>query len=73
MNWIKDLIWDLFYSHPKTVGMTYTEHMGHSLRIAFMLTQGAFKAVVHAIIPALFTDSSTKTCEQLQNVLSLTE
>ena len=59
---------DAFLDHPRSIGMSYTEHARRSIFISFTLGLAGVKALVHAIIPALFTDSSTKAAIELKNL-----
>lgn len=54
---------DLFFRHPREAGFTYGQHALRSLMIAGAFAVCSFKAVVHAVVPALFPTSSTDAVE----------
>lgn len=54
----------LFVEHPREVGETYFEHMGHSASYGFRIMGIAFYAFVHALIPGVFkTHASSRICK----------
>lgn len=66
-SWVETL----FLEHPRSLGLTYTDHAMGSLSLAAMFTISAAKAVVHAFIPGLFVSSSTDAIDrQLPKMLS---
>ena len=57
-----------FVEHPRSMGLTYVQHAKRSLLLSFMFGVAGVKAFVHAIVPALFTDSSTKAAIELKEL-----
>lgn len=43
----------LFVDHPASVGESYVQHMGESLKIGARLLVAALGCVVHAFVPGL--------------------
>lgn len=58
------------FKHPQSVGMTYTSHMKHSLKISSIMMKGSAKAFVHAIFPDIFITSSTDINQTLKEMLN---
>ena len=56
---------EYFTRHPNSVGMTYFEHAYFSCEIALYMSIGGVKAVIHAINPNWYEDSTTKFLEYL--------
>lgn len=56
---------EYFTRHPKSVGMTYFEHAYFSCEIAMYMGTSCIKAVIHAINPNWYEDSTTKFLEYL--------
>lgn len=56
-------------SHLKNVCMTYTEHFRLSFYIARSLFIGSLKAFVHALIPDVFSKSTTSLLENLKRLV----
>lgn len=57
---------ELFTSHPKSVGMTYQEHMYGSLNFSKELFIASLKAFTHAIFPFLYKTSTTDVVKKIQ-------
>ena len=58
-----------FLQHPREKGMTYTQHAVHSLGFSAKFAMASLQSLTHAVIPALFTDTTTKLNEQLTRSL----
>lgn len=58
-----DSLYNMFLAHPRSLGISYTEHALGSLGIATHFGAAAWKAVVHAAVPGLYTTSSTEAIE----------
>ena len=58
------LIGRLFTNHPRSVGETYSEHMGFAMGVAGSLFLAGAAAFIHALVPALCQTSASKriTC-----------
>ncbi len=48
-----------FTNHPSSVNMSYIEHGIFSLSLAWYMAIGSIKAVIHAINPNWFIDSTS--------------
>ena len=48
-----------YFLHPKSVGMTYTEHFCFSIKLSYFFLSGFFKSVVHAFYPDICITSSS--------------
>jgi len=48
-----------YFLHPKSVGMTYTEHFCFSIKLSYFFLSGFFKSVVHAVYPDIYITSSS--------------
>jgi hypothetical protein len=59
----------LYFSHPYTVCMTYSEHCNFSLKLARYFFSASCKAFIHAFIPNLFITSSSDTIENVKLLL----
>jgi len=65
MSFIGQFInWALF-KHPKDMRETYWEHMRHALAISVYMLMGSCAAFVHAVIPALFTETASGIARQV--------
>ena len=51
--------------HLHGVGESYTQHMGFAFYIGFTLIGAGIKAVLHALIPAIFQRSASMTIFRL--------
>ena len=47
-----------FFQHPKSVGMTYTEHLLFSMKLSYLFFCGSVKSIIHAIYPDVYITSS---------------
>ncbi|WP_194792838.1 DUF6356 family protein [Caenimonas koreensis] len=56
---------NIFTQHPRSVGESYWEHMGVALSFAGSLFLGSAAALVHAVFPFLFTDTSSSLIARL--------
>jgi hypothetical protein len=54
-----------FTEHPRSVGESYWQHMGASLRFAATMLAGAAAALVHAVFPFLCTKTSSRLVTRL--------
>jgi hypothetical protein len=55
----------LFLTHPASVGETYFEHLRVALGFALAMLGGGLACAVHAVVPALFTRTGSRTIEVL--------
>ena len=56
---------NLFTQHPASVGENYWQHMGTALSFAGKMLYGGGAALVHAVFPALCTNTTSRTIVQL--------
>ena len=59
----------MFTEHPNSVCMTYLEHFNFSMKLALLQIKGAYKAIVHAIIPNWYITSTTDINKEIKNLL----
>ena len=69
-NYIKTKAYNIFISHPEDVCMSYVEHSFFSLYLSARLTIGALQAFIHAIIPVLFTTSSSDLVSSIDTIIN---
>ena len=50
---------NIFTKHPEEVGETYLEHMYNALRYAITFLLLFFVALIHSILPFLFTQTAS--------------
>jgi hypothetical protein len=55
----------LFTDHPASVGETYPEHLRVATRFGLRMIAGGLGAVVHGVLPFLFTTTGSRTIEAL--------
>ncbi len=51
----------MFMDHPKSLGMTWASHGSGAARIAARLIGAGFACLVHALVPAWFTQTAGRT------------
>lgn len=61
----------IFVSHPQNVCMTYLEHLQFSCSLAYTLSIGAVKALIHAFFPNMYITSTTDLANDLQKKIEL--
>ncbi len=59
------MIQQLFLSHPKSVGESYGEHFGVASRFGASMVTGGIACIVHAVVPAWFERTGSKTVKRL--------
>ena len=52
-------------NHLKDANESYFKHMGVALKISYKLILGGLMALIHAIIPSLFTVNASNTIKNL--------
>lgn len=57
----------IFTAHPKSVGMTYQQHMHGSLNYSKQLLTASYKAFIHAFLPFMYETSTTDTIKNIQD------
>lgn len=60
-----------FTRHPNSVGMTYFEHAYFSCEIALYMSVSSIKAIIHAINPNWYEDSTTKFLNYLSKKMNI--
>lgn len=55
----------LFAEHPRSLGMTWAEHGIGAVKIGFELIGAGFAAIVHAVVPGLFTETAGRTVTRI--------
>ena len=57
----------LFVEHPRSLGMTWTRHGIGAVKIGAELIGAGAACLVHAAVPALFTQTAGKTVERMHD------
>lgn len=60
----------LFLSHPAACGESYFKHARFALGASATLFGAAFAALIHALVPALFKTTASRTVIRLYPVMS---
>ena len=55
----------LFVDHPRSLGMTWAGHGAGAIKIGAELIGAGCAAMVHAVVPALFTETAGKTVTRI--------
>lgn len=55
----------LLTDHPASVGETYAEHFGVATRFGVRMIAGGIGAMLHGVLPFLFTTTGSRTVEAL--------
>lgn len=55
----------LFVEHPRSLGMTWAAHGLGAVKIGAELISAGCAAMVHAIVPGLFTDTAGRTVARI--------
>ena len=58
-----------FIEHPASTGETYGQHCRRALRLAATLAAASMSALVHALVPGLFTTRASDTIFELNEDL----
>lgn len=61
---------NIFTDHPKSVCMSYEQHMRLSLRFASIFASASVKAVAHAFFPCCFITSTSDAARSVSDILS---
>ena len=59
------LIDRLFAGHPRSVGETYAQHFAIAVRFGLSMLAGGMACLVHALVPALFEPTGSRTIKRL--------
>ena len=58
---------NIFTKHPKEVGETYLQHMWASFRYSLTFLLLVFVAMVHAILPFVFTKTASCIIQEMSD------
>ena len=57
------------FNHPTEVCMSYLQHFRFSMEMAYILGIASMKAIVHAVYPDAYLQSTTETVNYIQERL----
>lgn len=57
----------LFRAHPRSLGMSWAGHGVGAVRIGAELLGAGCAAIVHAVVPGVFTETAGKTVTRIYN------
>jgi hypothetical protein len=57
----------LFWDHPRTLGMSWAEHGVGAVVIGGRMVGAGLACIVHAAVPALFTETAGRTVMSLHD------
>ena len=60
-----------FAEHPRSVGESYTEHFRAAARFGLALVSGGLACLVHALVPALFERTGSRTVKRPYSEMSV--
>ncbi|MBC7520339.1 MAG: hypothetical protein H7268_04515 [Sandarakinorhabdus sp.] len=60
----------LFITHPRTVGETYSEHMGAAFGVGGRLLAASLKCFVHGLVPGLCNPAGSDAILKLHGEIS---
>ena len=61
------LVGRLFTDHPRSLGMSWASHGIGAVGIAFRLIGAGLACLIHALVPAWFTQTAGKTVTQMHD------
>ena len=56
-------------NHLKNTDENYFQHMSAALKISIQLFIGSIMAIIHALVPSLFTTSASSKIKQLNQLI----
>jgi hypothetical protein len=59
----------LFTDHPKSLGMSWAEHGSGAIIIGGRMVGAGLACIIHAAVPALFTETAGKTVKSLHDLM----
>jgi hypothetical protein len=62
------MIFNFLTKHPNSNGMGYFKHLFYSLKFALMLFFASLKAVIHALLPFLFSTSTSDVIRDISKI-----
>jgi len=57
----------LFIEHPRSLGMSWAAHGAGAILIGARMVGAGLACMVHAIIPAMFTETAGRTVQDLHD------
>jgi hypothetical protein len=60
-----------FIEHPNSIGESYLEHAEYAASFGAAMLRGALACFLHALIPALFTTTGSRTIARLHDRMVL--
>jgi hypothetical protein len=57
----------LFQDHPNQLGMSWAEHGAGAVAIGARMVGAGIACIIHAVVPALFTETAGRTVRDLHN------
>lgn len=61
------MIGRLFREHPRSLGMSWAEHGVGAVAIGARMVGAGLACIVHAVVPALFTETAGRTVTSLHD------
>ena len=61
------MIGRLFREHPKSLGMSWAGHASGAIVIGARMVGAGLACIVHALVPALFTETAGRTVTDLHD------
>ena len=61
------MLGQLFTDHPKSLGMSWAEHGAGAVLIGARMVGAGLACIVHAAVPALFTETAGRTVMSLHD------
>ena len=58
-----------FTDHPRSVGETYWQHAAFAIGYGWKMTRGGLAALVHGVLPFLFTKTASSLTDELAETL----
>jgi hypothetical protein len=65
----KARVGNIFTAHPRSLGMTWASHGTGAVRIGAELIGAGTACIIHAIVPAWFTETAGRTVVRLHGVM----
>jgi Family of unknown function (DUF6356) len=65
----KARVGNIFTEHPRSLGMTWASHGTGAVRIGAELIGAGTACIIHAIVPAWFTETAGRTVVRLHGVM----
>ncbi|HEX2624883.1 MAG TPA: DUF6356 family protein [Sphingomicrobium sp.] len=64
-NQQQNIVGRLFFDHPRSLGMSWAGHGIGAVKIGAELIGAGCAAIVHAVVPGLFTETAGKTVTRI--------